>query len=278
MNSSKRDTTNPSKDNQNLETKQSSDTNKHSNLNTKEVSKTTKEVKKLIFNQITRSLNRKPTPHNTKPSNAKDNIKMFKNYFESKINKTIKKLNQTMNQQSEMHSLPITAAKPSENNSFLDKSSVPFSHRPVDSVEITLHKKQHKLKSNKEPLNTQKDENKNSKNGNKAKTHDNTKISENISLTDENNFTNKKNIEIKSEGNNLKQAIKNVNCLNKIKKAFKTNATIYSIKMLNIRRPHIVLCLNKSVTKNRVNDAYNEKNKPYIIIPYWVETEVMIRA
>ena len=50
--------------------------------------------------------------------------------------------------------------------------------------------------------------------------------------------------------------------LNKIKKAFKTNATIYSIKMLNIRRPHIVLCLNKSVTKNRVNDAYNEKNKP----------------
>ena len=64
--------------------------------------------------------------------------------------------------------------------------------------------------------------------------------------------------------------------LDQIKKAFKTNAVIYSVKMLSVRRPHVVLCLQKSVTKNRVNDAYNEKKKPYIIIPYSTEIEVMI--
>ncbi len=64
--------------------------------------------------------------------------------------------------------------------------------------------------------------------------------------------------------------------LNQIKKAFKTNAVIYSIKMLHVSRPHIVLCLKKSVAKNNVDDAYNGKKKPYIIIPYSIETEVLI--
>ncbi|MBO5785427.1 MAG: hypothetical protein J6V34_00145 [Oscillospiraceae bacterium] len=64
--------------------------------------------------------------------------------------------------------------------------------------------------------------------------------------------------------------------LNQIKKAFKTNAVIYSIKMLSARRPHIVLCIKKSVAKAGVDDAYNGKKKPYIIIPYSTETEVLI--
>ena len=66
--------------------------------------------------------------------------------------------------------------------------------------------------------------------------------------------------------------------LNQIKKAFKTNATIYGIKMLNVMRPHIVLCIKKSVAKADVDDAYNIKKKPYIIIPYSTETEVLVCA
>ena len=64
--------------------------------------------------------------------------------------------------------------------------------------------------------------------------------------------------------------------LNRIKKTFKTNATIYSIKIHQVRRPHIVLCLQKSVTKSRIENAYNRKKKPYIIIPYSTETEILI--
>ena len=64
--------------------------------------------------------------------------------------------------------------------------------------------------------------------------------------------------------------------LTQIKKAFKTNAVIYSIKMLHIRRPHIALCLKKSIAKADAGDAYNGKKKPYIILPYSVETEILI--
>ena len=64
--------------------------------------------------------------------------------------------------------------------------------------------------------------------------------------------------------------------LNQIKKAFKTNAVICSIKMHSVRRPHIVLCIKKSVTNASVDNAYNEKKKPYIIIPYSPEIEVLI--
>lgn len=64
--------------------------------------------------------------------------------------------------------------------------------------------------------------------------------------------------------------------LTQVKKAFKTNVAIYSIKMLSVRRPHIVLCLKKSVAKADADDAYNRKKKPYIIVPYTAETEILI--
>lgn len=72
-------------------------------------------------------------------------------------------------------------------------------------------------------------------------------------------------------------AVKKVG-LPQIINAFKTNATIYSIKMLAVRRPHIVLCLQKSVAKADVDSAYNGKKKPYIIIPYSKEAEDLICA
>ena len=64
--------------------------------------------------------------------------------------------------------------------------------------------------------------------------------------------------------------------LKQIKQAFKTNAVIYSIKMLSVRRPYIVLCIKKSVTNADIDDAYNRKKKQYIIIPYSREVEVLV--
>ena len=61
----------------------------------------------------------------------------------------------------------------------------------------------------------------------------------------------------------------------KIKKAFKINAAVYSIKMLAVRRPHIVLCFSQSI-KEEPMDAYNRNKKQYIIVPYTPETESLI--
>ena len=66
--------------------------------------------------------------------------------------------------------------------------------------------------------------------------------------------------------------------LKQIKKAFKINAVVYGIKMLSIRRPYIVLCINKSVTNADIGDAYNRKKKKYILIPYSKEAEILVCA
>ena len=64
--------------------------------------------------------------------------------------------------------------------------------------------------------------------------------------------------------------------LDEIKKAFKDNAVIFQLKMLGIRRPHIVLCLKKSVASKDIRDAYNGSKKPYIIIPHSIEVEYLL--
>ena len=64
--------------------------------------------------------------------------------------------------------------------------------------------------------------------------------------------------------------------ISQIKNMFKTNAVIWNIRMLATRREHIVLCLNKSVAKGLVYNAYNRKKKPYIILPYTEETKDII--
>ena len=64
--------------------------------------------------------------------------------------------------------------------------------------------------------------------------------------------------------------------LDEIKKAFKDNAVIFQLKMLSIKRPHIVLCLKKSVASKDISDAYNGSKKPYIIIPHSIETEYLL--
>ena len=66
--------------------------------------------------------------------------------------------------------------------------------------------------------------------------------------------------------------------LSGIKKVFKTNAVIWSRKMLAVRRKHIVLCMNKSVVQSCIDRAYNRKKKPYIIVPYTKEIQDFICA
>ena len=55
--------------------------------------------------------------------------------------------------------------------------------------------------------------------------------------------------------------------LSEIKKVFTLNAEVWGLKMLVIRRSHLVICVSKSITTNCVNDAYNRKKNAYIIIP-----------
>ena len=64
--------------------------------------------------------------------------------------------------------------------------------------------------------------------------------------------------------------------LDEIKKAFKYNAVIFQLKTLGIRRPHIVLCLKKSVASKDISGAYNGSKKPYIIIPHSLEAEYLL--
>lgn len=63
-----------------------------------------------------------------------------------------------------------------------------------------------------------------------------------------------------------------------IKNAFSVNAVIFRLKTLDFRRPHIVLCLNKSTRKSEIGDAYNRKKRKYIIIPYTEETKLLIQT
>lgn len=66
--------------------------------------------------------------------------------------------------------------------------------------------------------------------------------------------------------------------LSQIKRAFKTNAVIFYAKGFGVCRPHIVLCLIKSVKKSDIGDSYNRKKNKYIILPHTAETELMIRT
>jgi hypothetical protein len=66
--------------------------------------------------------------------------------------------------------------------------------------------------------------------------------------------------------------------LTQIKKAFRTDAVIFRLRGCTTRRPYVVLCLKKSVTKSDADDAYNRRKKPYIAIPDTLENVVLIRT
>lgn len=63
-----------------------------------------------------------------------------------------------------------------------------------------------------------------------------------------------------------------------IKSAFYDNAEIFRLKALSFRRPHIVLCLTKSIIKSNIADAYNRKKRKYIIVPYTEEMEALLQT
>jgi hypothetical protein len=63
-----------------------------------------------------------------------------------------------------------------------------------------------------------------------------------------------------------------------INKAFKANATIFSLKTLGIHRPYIVLSRYKSLQKSQIGDAYNRRKYKYLIIPFSTNVETMIKA
>ena len=75
---------------------------------------------------------------------------------------------------------------------------------------------------------------------------------------------------------NIFSVIKEVEYQN-IKGAFITNVMIFSIKMLGITRPYLVISSIKSLIKANVEDAYNSKKHKYIVIPYSGKLEQLIK-
>ena len=53
-----------------------------------------------------------------------------------------------------------------------------------------------------------------------------------------------------------------------IKRIEKMDTTVYSLKMMNIKKNSIILFLNKSVKESQIEDAYNRKKNKYIVLPY----------
>ena len=63
-----------------------------------------------------------------------------------------------------------------------------------------------------------------------------------------------------------------------INKAFKANATIFSLKTLGIHGPYIVLSRYKSLQKSQIGDAYNRRKYKYLIIPFSTNVETTIKV
>ncbi len=63
-----------------------------------------------------------------------------------------------------------------------------------------------------------------------------------------------------------------------IKKSFVAKKSIFSIKMLSINKPYIVLSKYKSLQKNQVGDAYNGKKHKYIVIPFYNNIDLIIKS
>lgn len=84
--------------------------------------------------------------------------------------------------------------------------------------------------------------------------------------------------------NNDKIVVKNIFGIIKeieykdINKAFKANATIFSLKMLRIHKMHLVLSNYKSLRQSQIGDAYNRRKYKYLIIPFSINVETTIKA
>lgn len=76
---------------------------------------------------------------------------------------------------------------------------------------------------------------------------------------------------------NIFGTIKEIEYVN-INKVFKTNATIFSLKMLGAHKKYLVLSNYKSLQKSQIADAYNRRKYKYIIIPFCANVETMIKA
>ncbi|MBQ8205852.1 MAG: hypothetical protein IJZ77_00120 [Bacilli bacterium] len=76
---------------------------------------------------------------------------------------------------------------------------------------------------------------------------------------------------------NIFGTIKEIEYVN-INKAFKTNATIFSLKMLGAHKKYLVLSNYKSLQKSQIADAYSRRKYKYIIIPFSANVETMIKA
>ncbi len=76
---------------------------------------------------------------------------------------------------------------------------------------------------------------------------------------------------------NIFGIIKEIEYVN-INKAFKINATIFSLKMLIIRKTYLVLSSYKFLQKSQIGDVYNRRKYKYLMISFSNDIEIMIKA
>ena len=76
---------------------------------------------------------------------------------------------------------------------------------------------------------------------------------------------------------NIFGIIKEIEYVN-IKKAFISDAIIFSLKMLGIHKKYLVISNYKSLQKSQIVDAYNRRKYKYLMIPFSTNVETMIKA
>lgn len=177
-----------------------------------------------------------------------ENIQIFKNYFDSKLNKTHKQLNNTINNnknKQDYQSLNTSSAfKPSTNNSLENSiSTTPFTHRPTQKLvysnysnkcSLTLKVKQNK-ESNSQFIKATKLENPTSYNNTHANFQVNRRESHNNSVTSEISLTNKQPKIHKKE--KLRESLKRRNIISKVQQYLDNRYSYKQEKMkLNSQR------------------------------------------
>ena len=202
-----------------------------------------------------------------------ENIQIFKNYFDSKLNKTHKQLNNSINNNKNKQDYEsintLSAFKPSTNNSLENSiSTTPFTHRPTQKLvysnfsnkcSLTFKVKQNK-ESNSQFIKVTKLENPTSYNNTHANFQVSRKGSHNNSLTSEISLTNKQPKIHKKQ--KLRESLKRINIIAKVQQYLDNRYSYKQEKMkLNSQRRIIESIKETKIANHQRLESLSIKRK-----------------
>ena len=209
-----------------FQTKLITEKTKQSFFNIKASSKTMKRKRKKMFHHKG-NLQKSSKDNDTNVSDLSENIQIFKKYFDSKLNKTHKQLNNTINKNNnklDYQSINTSSIfKPLTNNSLENNTPItPFTHRPTQNVVYTNYKNKCsltlKVNKNKEPnsqiIKVTKPENSTIYNNTHANIQVSRRHSHNNSLTSEISLKYQQTKIYKKE--KLRESLKKINIISKV--------------------------------------------------------------